>query len=201
MAKFRSAKSLQKFTSIHSSIHNHFNQERHLYNRQIDRAIRVASDVCRLRVRVYDFRRLRLFPLTMPYVALLERLVDLELVESVAPIQLAIRLLIPQGSYLLDLSGFRDLIDAFDADSLGYPWQHRDPRVDGLQRAVQDFIERAEENGLSRRQVFAGVWNMAHEALQVSVPELPNSLGYPTPRHSEPWYCCAEPTSLQLEIV
>ena len=33
MAKFRSTKSLQKFTSIHSSIHNHFNQERHLYNR------------------------------------------------------------------------------------------------------------------------------------------------------------------------
>jgi putative transposase len=33
MAKFRSAKSLQKFVSIHSSVHNHFNQERHLYNR------------------------------------------------------------------------------------------------------------------------------------------------------------------------
>ena len=34
MLKFRSAKSLQKFTSIHASIHNHFNQERHLYSRQ-----------------------------------------------------------------------------------------------------------------------------------------------------------------------
>ena len=34
MAKFRSAKSLQKFTSIHSSVLNHFNQERHLYSRQ-----------------------------------------------------------------------------------------------------------------------------------------------------------------------
>ncbi len=34
MAKFRSAKSLQKFTSIHASVHNHFNQERHLYNRE-----------------------------------------------------------------------------------------------------------------------------------------------------------------------
>lgn len=33
MARFRSAKSLQKFTSIHSSLHNHFNQERHLTNR------------------------------------------------------------------------------------------------------------------------------------------------------------------------
>ena len=34
MAKFTSAKSLQKFAAIHASIHNHFNQERHLYNRQ-----------------------------------------------------------------------------------------------------------------------------------------------------------------------
>ncbi len=34
MAKFRSIQSFQKFTSIHSSVHNHFNQERHLYNRE-----------------------------------------------------------------------------------------------------------------------------------------------------------------------
>ncbi len=34
MAKFRQAKSLQKFASIHASIHNHFNQERKLYNRE-----------------------------------------------------------------------------------------------------------------------------------------------------------------------
>ena len=34
MTKFRSAKSLQKFTSIHASSHNHFNQEGHLYSRQ-----------------------------------------------------------------------------------------------------------------------------------------------------------------------
>ena len=34
MIKFRSTKSLQKFVSIHSSIQNHFNQERHLINRK-----------------------------------------------------------------------------------------------------------------------------------------------------------------------
>ena len=132
--------------------------------------------------------------------ALLKRLVNLGLVESVAPIQLAIRLLIPQGSYLLHLPGFRDLIDAFDPDLLGYPWRHRDPRVDALQTAVQEFVERSEGDGLARRDVFSRVWTMAHDALQVSIPELPTSLGRPIPRHSEPWYCCAEPTSLQLEI-
>ncbi len=34
MTKFRSERSLQKFVSVHASVHNHFNQERHLYNRQ-----------------------------------------------------------------------------------------------------------------------------------------------------------------------
>lgn len=46
MANFRSAKSLQKFVSIQSSIHNHFNQERHLYNRQefkLNRTIALAE--------------------------------------------------------------------------------------------------------------------------------------------------------------
>jgi putative transposase len=33
MARFRTAKSLQTFVSIHASVHNHFNQERHLSNR------------------------------------------------------------------------------------------------------------------------------------------------------------------------
>ena len=43
MAKFRSAQSLQKFVSIHSSLHNHFNQERHLYNRQTFKVNRTAA--------------------------------------------------------------------------------------------------------------------------------------------------------------
>ena len=33
MARFRDIKTLQKFAATHASIHNHFNQERHLYNR------------------------------------------------------------------------------------------------------------------------------------------------------------------------
>ena len=33
MLRFRRVKTLQKFVSIHASIQNHFNQERHLYSR------------------------------------------------------------------------------------------------------------------------------------------------------------------------
>ena len=43
MAKFRSAKSLQKFALIHSSVHNHFNQERYLYSRENFKHNRTAA--------------------------------------------------------------------------------------------------------------------------------------------------------------
>ncbi len=33
MARFRDFKTLQKFASVHASIHNHFNLERHLNRR------------------------------------------------------------------------------------------------------------------------------------------------------------------------
>ncbi len=33
MAKFRDVKTLQKFSAVHASIDNHFNQERHLNRR------------------------------------------------------------------------------------------------------------------------------------------------------------------------
>ena len=46
MARFRDIKTLQKFTSVHASIYNHFNHERHLNRRDIfkqDRAAAVAE--------------------------------------------------------------------------------------------------------------------------------------------------------------
>jgi hypothetical protein len=133
------------------------------------------------------------------YVDLLRRLIELELVESVPPIQLCIRLLVPEGSYLLNLAGFRDLIEDFDARILGYCWRHRDARVDALQQQVQAFVARAEEEGLSRRGVFERIWAMAHQSLGTIAPPLDHlNLGSSTPHLSEPWYCCAEPTAQQL---
>ena len=35
MANFRDEKTLQKFVAVHASIHNHFNQDRHLNRRDI----------------------------------------------------------------------------------------------------------------------------------------------------------------------
>jgi len=43
MLRFRQMKSLQKFTSVHANVHNHFNSERHLVDRQTYKAARSAA--------------------------------------------------------------------------------------------------------------------------------------------------------------
>ena len=46
MLRFRRMRSLQKFVAVHASVHNHFNQERHLYSRtnfKLNRAAALAE--------------------------------------------------------------------------------------------------------------------------------------------------------------
>ena len=43
MARFRRMKTLQKFSSVHASVHNHFNQERHRISRDLYRERRAAA--------------------------------------------------------------------------------------------------------------------------------------------------------------
>ena len=140
-------------------------------------------------------------PWTTPegFIRLLRRIAELDLVENVPPVQLSLRLLIPEGSYLLQLPGFRDLIEDFDPDILGYPWRHQDPQVDRLQSQVQSLIQLS--NGLPRSEVFEDIWKIAHGVFEYPVPALPGSKNQKSiPRLSEPWYCCAEPTHQQLQI-
>ena len=132
------------------------------------------------------------------YVELLDALVALRLVENVPPVQLSIRLLVPEGSYLFRIPGFETLVEPFDRGMLGYPWRHQDPGVDALQKEVHALVERAEERNEPRRQTFEAIYRCAYARLGKIPPALPADLGSPIPRLSEAWYCCAEPTERQL---
>jgi radical SAM superfamily enzyme YgiQ (UPF0313 family) len=133
------------------------------------------------------------------YLDLLRHVVDLQLMESVAPVQLSIRLLVPAGSLILDIDNLDDIIGDFDADILGHPWRNPDPRVDQLQQDVQTWVMQAEADGLSRPEIFSGIWEITHKAAGLAAPPLDmKQTGKPVPRLSENWYCCAEPTCEQL---
>ena len=43
MARFRDIKALQKFASVHASVHNHFNHQRHLNRRDIFKPAHAAT--------------------------------------------------------------------------------------------------------------------------------------------------------------
>ena len=133
------------------------------------------------------------------YLDLLQQIVDLKLVESIPPVQLSICLLVPNGSYLFNLPGFAEQVQIFDPATLGYPWHHQNPRVDKLQQTIQARVASAEQAGRSRIETFGEIWRLAHRAAGVPGLALTHShFGDRIPRLSEPWYCCAEPTSQQL---
>ncbi|MBV9746308.1 MAG: radical SAM protein [Acidobacteriia bacterium] len=125
------------------------------------------------------------------YRSFLGQLLALDLVEQVAPIQLAIRLLIPEGSLLLEAAEIRELVGSFDARALCYPWRNADTSVDALQAAVQRHVHRAEHRGASRRETFRAVWELAGCG---AVPErlingTPRVALAAIPYLTEPWYC------------
>ena len=128
------------------------------------------------------------------YLELLRQIVDLELINVVAPVQMSIRLLLPRGSSLLESGDQNEWLGAFDPVRLGYSWQHPDERVDALQNSIQEWVMSAQDRNLPRDEIFSGIWTIAHQFITGKVPELTFATGQAVPQMSEPWYCCAEPT-------
>jgi len=122
------------------------------------------------------------------YRDLLRTLSVLDLVPNVAPIQLAIRLLIPAGSKMLDLDEIRELVGPFDETLLAYPWAHDDPRVDALQRSVMATVERAGD-AADRDSVFDAIRRLAHDGLAGASETTAAPRRAPIPYMTEPWYC------------
>jgi hypothetical protein len=131
-------------------------------------------------------------PWTTPtgYCALLQAIDALDLVEHVPPVQLVIRLLIPEGSRLLELDDIRATIGPYSPASLTYPWRHANPDVDALQRRLELLVGRRLVS--DRRELFARVWREAHEAaglVSIARREPPLVARAAIPYLDEPWYC------------
>jgi hypothetical protein len=122
------------------------------------------------------------------YCDLLDTLEALDLVAHVAPIQLAIRLLVPEGSRLLELDAMRRHLGAFDPKTLTYRWSHPDPRVDALHGDVSAIV--ASKPAADRRAVFEAITDLAHARAQLPRPgNRPARDRATIPYLNEPWYC------------
>jgi radical SAM superfamily enzyme YgiQ (UPF0313 family) len=130
------------------------------------------------------------------YCGLLGVIVENDLIENVAPIQLAIRLLIPAGSRLLELEDIRALVGPFDEPALIYPWKHSDPRVDALCEELQAIVQSGDKLKRSREKTFSRIWDAAHAQARTGRPAESPLRPQPAllsraaiPYLNEPWYC------------
>ncbi|MFI5088888.1 MAG: CUAEP/CCAEP-tail radical SAM (seleno)protein [Terriglobales bacterium] len=129
------------------------------------------------------------------YQELLSTIAKLELIEHVPPVQLAIRLLIPAGSRLLEITDLYGVkLEAFEPALLMYPWRNSDPRVDELQRELEEMVQRESKKGAGRSEIFAQIWKRTQRArgedFEETVPVMPPAAARVTiPYLTEPWYC------------
>jgi radical SAM superfamily enzyme YgiQ (UPF0313 family) len=137
-------------------------------------------------------------------VDLLDMIAANDLIDSVDPVQLSIRLLVPPGSLLLSLPEMREHLLGYDPEGFSHLWQHPDPLMDSLQAAIAALVAADTDAGADPRSTHIGIRRLTAVTAAgagLSWPEagipLPPQRAAP-PRLSEPWFCCAEPTTAQL---
>jgi radical SAM superfamily enzyme YgiQ (UPF0313 family) len=123
------------------------------------------------------------------YRDLLWSLAELDLIEQVPSVQLAIRLLIPAGSLLLEVPEVQSIVGPLDEAALSYRWTHPDPRVDLLHCDVDSQVQLMSAQGVDRRAIFEEIWRLVHQYMERPHTLLPprKTLWAAPPYLSEPW--------------
>jgi hypothetical protein len=135
------------------------------------------------------------------FLRLLDTIAELGLIENVAPIQLAIRLLIPNKSYLLDIPEIQPHLLGYDQEALSHRWRNLDKSVEDLCREIQKIVETGAADGILRVETFKTIYATTRRACGLNDDTFPYQLpltNITVPSMSEPWFCCAEPTQEQL---
>jgi len=121
------------------------------------------------------------------YREMLKLIVEMGLVESVAPVQLGLRLLIPAGSRLLELPEVGEMVEPFDEAALAYRWRHADPELDRLSARILSLAEFEERRHRRRPEIFAKIWSLScDEPLPENFDLRPRAT---IPYMDEPWFC------------
>ena len=121
------------------------------------------------------------------YRDLLATLADLDLIEHVSSVQLALRLLIPSRSRLLELAELRQVLGEFDEAALSWRWRHPNPAIDQLAGRLLQTVAREQANQRSRSEIFSTLWT---EAFNERLPETYDLVSRAAiPYLTEPWYC------------
>lgn len=152
-------------------------------------------------------------PSLMPFTpwTTLEDLVELidfvgeqDLIGNVDPVHYSIRLLVPEDSLLLDSPAMTPHLGEYRAEALSYEWTPIDPRTDVLQGQLAQIVENAAAEGTPIAITYGRVRSAVRQAAGLCcdtavMDEAMIAASQDRPRLTEAWFCCAEPTDMQLE--
>ncbi len=113
-----------------------------------------------------------------------------DLVGLTDPVQLSIRLLVPEGSLLADHPDFLPHRGEYDPAAVTYLWQSPDPAVDELSVELARLAE--EGTGDPPADTFARMWRATLQATGEDpgpAEQLPQGATEGRPRLTEPWFC------------
>jgi radical SAM superfamily enzyme YgiQ (UPF0313 family) len=117
-------------------------------------------------------------------VELLDFVARHDLVGNVDPVQYTIRLLLPEGSLLLDHPDMAPHPGDYDAERLSFRWTAADPEMDELQARLAALVEQAAAAGESPARTFERI-----RAEVGAEPLIETGSVEGRPRLTEPWFC------------
>jgi hypothetical protein len=133
------------------------------------------------------------------YIELCDFIFEQGLVDHVDPIQLAIRLLVPPGSALLSRGDPPAWLGPLQTSEFGYTWKHPDPGMDRLHTEVNRIVETGTARKEDALDTFRHIRRAAYRAAgRTLADDPPSPVRVFVPKLTEPWFCCAEPTAVQL---
>jgi pyruvate-formate lyase-activating enzyme len=122
-------------------------------------------------------------------IALLDFVYEHDLVGSIDPVQYSVRLLLPEGSLLLDHPDLMPFVGPWDAERSTFMWVHPDPEIDAIQQQIATIVDSSDGVAELYRRIRAAAGAPPVDLVQITTGR---------PRLTESWFCCAEPTDLQL---
>ncbi|HIF39070.1 MAG TPA: radical SAM protein [Gemmatimonadetes bacterium] len=127
------------------------------------------------------------------YLDLLAFIEEHDLIYHVDPVHYSIRLLLPPGSKLLEISELSNLVGELSNEDLVYEWEHPDGRVDALQKQIACMVESSVVDGEDWAIIFAKVKALALGKEAGYLEAFSNDLFLPVelrpPVFSESWFC------------
>ncbi len=119
------------------------------------------------------------------------------------PIQWTIKLLVPKGSLLLANAKLAPIFRDYDEERFTFCYDYIHPELDHLQQYLARFMENSQscEDSLA---TLKGLYLIIKEHLGTysnsTLIDFPSGvISNNNPRRSESWFCCAEPTAIQLK--